>query len=228
MKRYLFCLMVTLPFSAHAENFDWSGCSVGLSAGYGQGNNSWTTTYFSGTTYNDYAGSAHSGGALAGGQLACDMQRSNWVMGVQGSLYGANLTGDNQYINGTSPTDRIRYKTNGLLTLAGRAGYLFTPQTLVYAKAGWAWANNEYHDADPNGGPASDYRASKVRDGWLVGLGVEYRYTQKMSLFAELNKMYLGTQTLHLVDTLGGGVTDYQAKVDQDLTTLMVGFNYRF
>lgn len=222
MKHYVFFLLVATQFSAQAETIDWSSCSAGLSVGYGQGSNQWTTTYFNGTSYQDNAGSANSYGALTGGQLGCDLQRANWVMGVQATLHFADLKGNHRYVGGTA-TDTASYKTNGLWTLAGRIGYLFTPRTLAYIKAGRAWVDNEYHDADPNAAPAYHYQATKIREGGLLGLGIEYRYTQKISLFAELNKINLGKEAVSLNHPNG-----YRATMDQDLTTLTSGFNYRF
>lgn len=223
MKHYLFCLLVVIQFSAQAENIDWSSCSAGISIGSGKGSNQWTTTYWEGTSYQDNAGSANSNGMLTGGQLGCDLQRADWVMGVQTTFHFADLKGSHHYAVSNSATDTVSYKTNGLLTLAGRMGYLFTPQTLAYIKAGWAWVDNEYHDADPGAAPSYAYQGTKTRQGGLLGLGIEYRYTQKISLFVELNKINLGKEAVSLNNPKG-----YLATMDQDLTTLTSGFNYHF
>lgn len=227
MKYPMLAVLMAFSMSAYAAPAEWTGCYAGLNAGYGTGNNQWTTTFFNGTAYNDDAGSARSRGAVGGAQIGCDMQRANWVWGVQGMLDGADMKGDHHYASGTAQ-DTVTYETKALGTLAARAGFLVSPKTLVYAKAGWAWARNTYEDNVPDGTPPMRFGKTQTRDGWLAGLGVEYRLTPSVSLLAEYNRIDLGKQSVHLDQKVGTGINDYQATIDQDRSSWLLGVNYRF
>ena len=227
MRYPVLAILMALSWSAQAEPVDWTGCYAGVNAGYGTGNNQWTTTFFNGTAYSDDAGSAKSHGAVGGGQLGCDMQRANWVLGVQGMLDASNMDGQHHYVGG-SAQDTVTYETKGMAMLTGRVGLLITPKALVYAKAGWAWVDNTYEDNVPDGAPAMQFRHKQTRDGWVAGLGAEYRLTAHISLLGEYSRIKLGSESIHLDQTLGTGINDYQATMDQDVSIWTMGANYRF
>jgi outer membrane immunogenic protein len=227
MKQLALCVLTVFSFSAHADNTGWSGCHAGLNAGYATGDNQWTTKFFGNTAYDDNGGSATSKGPVGGAQLGCDLQHENWVAGAQGILDFANSRGRHHYVGGT-PNNHVTYETKRVAMLTGRLGYLFNPGTLVYIKAGWAWADNRYNDSSPDSAPPQTYRKSRVRNGWIAGAGVEYRFAPRMSFFAEYNHFEFGKEALHLDSALATGADDYRASIAQDASALLVGVNYHF
>lgn len=65
--------------------------------------------------------------------------------------------------------------------VTARAGYLATSKTLLYARAGYA--NNRVRTVLDT--PTGEVRDARNLDGWLVGGGVEYAITPKISARAE-------------------------------------------
>ena len=232
MKKSVFQFWLFLPlvltafsFSAHAENFDWSGYYVGINAGVGRAYSQTTENRYSGVTYNYSAGSATSNDYLVGVQFGGDLQRESWVIGLQGMWDPSDMNSDHPYINGVTPGDRAFCETSQLTTLNGRAGYLLSPATMVYAKVGWAWAKTKFVDKDTG---LYLFRVEQRRDGPIVGLGTECRFAKNFSIFAEYSYIQFGKESAHPKLIFGPGSTDYAVTIDQHIETLLVGLNYRF
>jgi outer membrane immunogenic protein len=80
-------------------------------------------------------------------------------------------------------------------TIAARAGFLVTPNTLLYGLAGWSWADaslSYFEGCSPNGCVNLDYGRTKTMGGWTIGAGVESKLwqTQAGSLSARLEYRY--------------------------------------
>jgi outer membrane immunogenic protein len=157
--------------------YSWTGCYAGAHFGSLHEQQDW-----------GLPGSDDESGLLLGGQLGCNYQVSTWVFGVQGDAAWSDLTG--------SHTDQVsgltdEWKTDTLASVTGRFGYAWG-HLLAYGKGGVAWTHNAY---DISGGTTFP-TASETRTGWTAGGGLEYAYTNNLSMFVEYNFYQFGTQTV--------------------------------
>lgn len=211
---------------ALADSGTWTGCYAGLNTGY-----SWSE--IEGTSLRDDVyvfenariGSADADGGAFGGQVGCDHQAGTWVFGARLAMQFADAEGSHQYIDGTTPADRVHYDVKNFGSLTARAGYLLKPETLGYVKAGLAWAKTRHKDADPQAEPPYSGSVELDRSGWTLGVGLEQRLQKNLSLFVEYNYMDFGEDKgrIHYND----GST-YKYAFDQDTSYLSLGLNYRF
>jgi outer membrane immunogenic protein len=220
----LFCLLAAgVVQPAHADSVEgWNGCYVGANGGYGR-------ALISGidTVANNAIGSANADGGVIGAQLGCDHQTDNWVFGAQLSADKAYLTGRHLYVNGTGPSNRVTYDINSVFSVTGRIGYLFEPEMLAYFKAGGARTKTNHNDTDPAPTVGVPYtgNTSVVRNGWIVGAGLERKIGKNWSGFVEYNYMSFGRKTVTIAYT-DGVIANYSFK--QDMSYLGLGVNYRF
>lgn len=111
-------------------------------------------------------------------------------------------------------------------TIGGRAGFLVTPDILLYGLAGYSEmkVNNWSAAVNPVGGPAVllvDQPAETLR-GYTVGAGAEYRLTNNVSLRSEYRYVGLGRGTT--VDPINNGI--WTSDFSQHL--IRIGAAYRF
>ncbi|KAA6182592.1 porin family protein [Thiohalocapsa marina] len=222
-------LILAVPASAlAASSQDWTGCYAGVNAGYVWADMSSTGLYAAYGIPNEHLGSKQAAGGVLGGQLGCDYQREQWVIGAQAALQFADAKADHAYPGGTSSNNRVEYDLQQIGTLTARLGYLLQPQTLGYVTAGMVWGKTEFTDSDPTPGydyPPYDVSKDIDRTGWTLGLGVEHRLQKQLTVFAAYNYMDLGDEkfSLHYPD----GFTE-RFKLEQDQSLLTLGLNYRF
>lgn len=155
----------------------WTGFYVGVNAGAG-----WQTgkgTY-SGSEQYDSLGTSMSGtaaGFTGGGQIGYNWQFSQYVLGVEADIEGlAGQATFNSGFYGEPKGNGLQARISWLSTYRGRAGFLITPNVLVYGTGGLAigGVNNKFA---PNGINASSMgttkSVSKTQAGWVAGGGVE-------------------------------------------------------
>lgn len=154
---------------------------------------------FRGNDANILGGGGDSGGRfLGGGQAGYDFQLApSWVLGVEANY---SFVATNSVI-----ADR------GLGSVTGRLGYTWGP-TLLYVKGGYAWADSRFTNGfTGNGG----------RNGYTVGGGLEYLFTQNWSGKIEYQYYDFGTMNYVTPALLVGGFRN-------DEHTIKAGLNYRF
>lgn len=196
--------------------YTWTGCSIGGNVGWGWGNKQL------GGDPTDPDGflttTVDVDGWLGGGQIGCDYQfpASNWVVGIEGSAAAASIKGT----AGDDYDPAVYYdtaKVTGLGSVTGRIGWNgWNPQTLLYAKGGWAWARDQYYN---NYYPIT---ADQDRSGWTVGAGLEWAFAGNWSTFVEYDYYDFGIETATYSPVV------YNVGIKQTLNTVMVGVNYRF
>ena len=160
----------TIVATAHAEMFN--GPTVGFQAGWTQnkigstrtdlGRPSVTASQVSATLRALFGYDRRFGRLVLGGEAGFSFGTSDKVSG--GTSAGAATVDPKRSVD-----------------LTARAGYLETPQTLVYARAGYG---NEHIRTTLDSG-SSTVSASEDRDAWLVGGGVERAITDKVSARVE-------------------------------------------
>jgi outer membrane immunogenic protein len=208
-----------------APVYSWTGCYVGVHAGWGWGKHNTTqVSSFSSASGNFVQSGKHdSSGALFGGQVGCNYQfSSNWVVGIQGDVAGTDINGRNA--DPFDPNfDTIAVKTDWLASVTGRVGYtVYDNQGMLYVKGGAAWVHNKWdlHDADFSWTPNLP---SETKTGWTVGVGGEWKFTQNWSGFVEYNYYSFGGD--HLIAT---DLPSTLASNKQTLSTVKAGVNYSF
>lgn len=164
--------------------FNWTGCYIGLNAGGGTMNDSFTGTSNSGA------------GAVAGGQVGCNYQNGNWVFGVEGEGYWSgikNSLSENGPFSSFGESTRNKYD----FSIAGRLGATFD-RTMVYGKAGWVWGQFEFSEMNSFGSPTTTDSFSKSGglNGLLLGIGVEHALTRNWTVKLEYNYLNYGTRML--------------------------------
>ena len=182
--------MSPAPYFA-AKSFSWTGVYAGLNAGYDFGNTS--------NSAKGVIGSVR-GGSL-GGTVGYNQQIQNFVIGAEGDLAAANVQGS---------TGSNSAKVNSIGTLRARAGFA-ADRALVYATGGYAGGQTKVTNGTAG---------SKWLNGYAIGGGLEYAFTDNISAKAEY--LYTDLQPKNY----GGltGVNSAGVKVNQVRT----GVNYKF
>jgi outer membrane immunogenic protein len=177
--------------------FSWSGLYIGAHVGYGWSDVDWQSAIPPGS---------HDGeGWLAGGQIGYNVQKGQFVFGVEADLSSAWIDGGNGCCG---------HEFNWLASVRGRAGVTFNGnRTLVYATGGAAWADVDY--AAPSGSGFSN-----THFGWVAGGGVEHMLTQNLSARVE----YLH----YSFDEASGTVVNVPTSVEPTLETVRFGLNLKF
>jgi outer membrane immunogenic protein len=157
-------------------------------------------------------------GGLQGG---FDYQFSNnWVIGAESqySWLAGNSGGGVAFPGGTVASAN----TDQIGSVTGRLGYAFGP-TLLYAKGGYAWRNNDNINVATGGTPAIFTTNGNRRDGYTVGAGLEYMFTPNWSIKGEYQYYNFGSTTF-----TSGPAPVVGTRFQNDEHTVKVGINYRF
>ena len=186
--------------------YNWTGYYIGGHLGGAfSGNNAFS---------DPFARNNSSGRFLAGLQLGADYQFApNWLVGVEGQYswlsgkLGATFPNDIAYTNDQS----------GIGSVTGRFGYTWGPG-LVYVKGGYAYSSNKER-VTAGGVPVGFEFTGDHRNGWTVGVGMEYLLWQNLSATIEYQHYNFGKATFVAPDI--GGVTT-------DDNVVRLGLNYRF
>ena len=191
------------PAYAPAPIYNWTGFYIG---GHVGGAFVADDSIAAGLTANN------DGQFLGGVQGGYDYQFApNWVLGAEaqyswtGSQNNGFSGGGFEFVN----------KQKGLGSVTGRLGYTWGP-ALLYAKGGYAFA--DYSTSFTGGTVAAFSKGSQ--DGYTVGAGLEYLFTQNWSGKLEYQYFDFGNTTFNYLGT------NYTAKNDEH--TVKAGLNYRF
>jgi len=147
---------------------------------------------------NNLLGGSNDGTFLGGVQGGYDYQfAQNWVFGIEANY--SWLDTSNSFSN------------SALGSVTGRLGYTWGP-ALLYVKGGYAWADSEF---------TNGFTGNAGRDGYTVGGGLEYLFTQNWSGKVEYQYYDFG-KTSFSAPLAGFGSTR------NDEHTVKAGLNYRF
>ncbi len=201
---------------------DWAGAYIGVHGGFvgsefkSKGNTTVPALNFvnppvSGLVNNKNKNKGKSlNGAGAGIQAGYNFQSGNIVYGVEAET---TFTGGGKKKSITNLTAEQSNRS----ALKGRLGYSFG-STLVYGTAGIAVASTRY-----NSPAVGAFRAAKktvTNFGPVVGLGVEQKLTESLSLKGEVEVSGFGKKKL----VFPAGTTN----VESSQVLAKVGLNYRF
>jgi outer membrane immunogenic protein len=203
---------------------NWAGWYVGANAGY-----AWSGQDIDADT--NFMKLSPEGG-FGGGQIGYNWQgvwHPHLVLGVEADLQGAGISdsksasGKFSNVNGTW-AESAKTEINWFGTVRGRLGYAFGP-TLVYGTAGLAYGevgdNFAFHDY--YSGSSSSASRTQTQTGYVVGAGVEHKFTPAWSVKAEYQYINLGNDDFyHKNNTVYGSAVSK----DVDLSTVRAGINY--
>ncbi|MDD1516378.1 MULTISPECIES: autotransporter domain-containing protein [Bradyrhizobium] len=218
---------------------NWTGVYVGGSLGVEYGK---TDIRFAGDPID--GNNPRVFGGLGGLQVGYNYQMpSNWVLGIEGDIAATNLRGSRTCttVQNLALLLNCQNSSDWIATLSGRVGYSWN-RTLIYAKAGGAWAQDRTNVncvfgplngavvgvfqlgpcVNQFGGATDGFSSSGYRSGWLIGYGTEFDLGKNWSAKAEYDYIDLGSRTSLMSD----GVTTMRDS--GSLSQVKIGVNYRF
>lgn len=146
---------------------DWSGAYGGVMVGYSQHNVD--------STSGGIAETLEADGAFGGIYTGRNFQFGNFVLGIEGSIALADITGDGLYTNGSDHS----YRGNIQGDARGRVGYAFG-NLLPFISGGLSWSRSEQIL-----GANTAQRGRVPAVAWTVGAGLDYRLSDRVSLRGE-------------------------------------------
>lgn len=194
------------------QTYDWTGFYLGLNAGYGWGQSSWSDP-----AAGADSGSFNTNGGLVGGQLGYNWQVGSTVLGIETDLDWMNVKGSTGGAGGVCATDgggQCQTQQSWLGTTRARLGYAFD-RWLPYVTGGVAYGNIQ---AVQPTGTTTDTKA-----GWTAGGGVEYGIDRNWSAKLEYLHVDLGTATFM---GAASGTSTLNVPIKDDL--VRAGINYRW
>jgi outer membrane immunogenic protein len=200
MSRFAFALLAAAAIAGPAAAQDapnFNGPFVGVQLGWQQDRQSLTSGTVPPVTIREKGD-----GFAYGGQIGYDVNLGSAVVGVEASLTGR--TGTNRF-----PTFDL--EAGRTFNITGRAGFLVSPDGLLYARGGWS--NARFNIVNP-AGPGED------RNGFTVGAGYEQVLGRNVSARLEYNYADYGDD---LLPGIGGG-----SRLNYHRHAVMTGLNFRF
>ncbi|MEJ0078172.1 MAG: outer membrane beta-barrel protein [Alphaproteobacteria bacterium] len=174
-----------------APAFSWSGCYIGGNIGgkWAQSDGSVTIaaagTGAAATPASAVAfGRGDSSSFMGGGQIGCQIQTGNWVLGLEGDADWHRLSFSRTLVGGAAlpilfvAGDVFDLRSDWQASARGRIGYAWD-RWMIYATGGAAFTNvnvgTNFIAIGPF--PATVVSDSKTLVGWTVGGGMEYAIT---------------------------------------------------
>ena len=201
-----------------AAVYNWTGFYIGGNAGYAWGSQDPLVLFSNRFDRQSFDIS----GGMIGGTIGAQIQQGYVVLGLEGDLDWANITGSSIVTPsilgiGQGVTLNVSSKISAIGTARARVGVAMN-NVLFYATGGGAFVKSSASGTSVAGVPCGtlgvfpDCSASSWRPGIAAGLGVEWGFTPNWSLKAE----YLYTAVV------GTGVST------DKLNTVRTGINYKF
>ena len=155
-----------------------------------------------------------------GGQVGYNFQAGRYVFGIEGSLTSTDISeaSDQVIVGGVAGTrPEFTRSTDWTATITPRAGVLFN-STLVYAKAGWAYASTTVGHFTGGGGTYQSQ--DDTRTGWVVGAGIEHPFNDHLTGRVEFENMDFGSTH--------SPFSAFQIDDEMEVQSISFGLNYRY
>jgi len=237
--------------------FTWTGFYIGANAGgiwssgsrnaslFAPAQDLWLSGYFPGGIGNNQSG------FIGGGQAGFNWQTGAFVLGVETDFDGTSLSKNFNYTSvpfagasvptgllGDSLNVNAKASLDWLGTTRGRVGWVVTPDNrlMVYGTGGFAYAGGSSHFNiyDATSGLYWTGNPSSTRTGWTLGGGVEYAFTNNITIRGEYLYVNLGNQYINTVgnaavlNAFGANAPYATAKISYDASIVRAGINYKF
>jgi outer membrane immunogenic protein len=202
--------------------FSWTGFYFGLNAGGKWAQVDDTVTV--GGTSLTFSGDTRSSW-IAGGQVGYNWQAGAWVFGIEGDIDAQDFNRSRTVGTTVGPLlagDVFSVDSNWQASLRGRIGYAGWDRTLLYITGGAAWTQIT--------GTASlvgvgIFSSDRTVTGGTVGAGIEYAFTNNISLGVEGRWTFYGNQAFNGGTLAGVPVTN---TISLDTAEVMGKINFRF
>ena len=218
----------------------WTGAYIGAGSGYSIAKNDISVSDGLGGFGPFLAGGTDNFG-YDGGFISFtagyDYQfRPRFVIGAFADADLSNLSFSDKFrasFEDTSISESVRGDFKNILMVGGRLGFLATPDTLLFASAGYANAGlgDTHISARVNFGEITDSLGAvlfgdKRFSGVFIGGGAETRINDAISLKAEYRYLDLGSERMTM--PLDNGPEINELKFDPTIQMGRVSINYRF
>ena len=222
---------MALPMkAAPVVPFTWTGCYVGVQAGIGA-----QTDGFANITSGEFDTFGNNGanglGAIAGGQIGCNYQISQLVVGIEGDGVWSGIQNTSTFANSDGEGFHLRTRNLWDADVALRVGAAFD-RLLVYGKGGVAWGGFDFRESEFGPGASSDtVNGSRTLPGLLIGVGMEYAFLANWSAKIEYNYIAYEQTAIHFDETSGSGVilgTLASQSYGATKQIIKFGVNYKF
>jgi outer membrane immunogenic protein len=184
--------------------YNWTGFYLGINAGYGFGDSSWSAVPTAGNKPT---------GFLVGGTLGYNYQVGSIVYGLEGDFDWSDVK-DSATCAGVVTCET---KNDWIGTVRGRLGYAFD-RWLPYITAGGAFGDVKATVSVPIAGLAASSSSTQI--GWTAGVGLEYAFLSNWSAKIEYLYVDLGS-----FDT---GPAPIVNNVSFKESIVRFGLNYKF
>lgn len=196
------------PVLAQDAPQSFNGPYVGIQGGWQQDRQTLDVTNNGLTS----SASQNKSGFGYGGQIGYDFRLSDQVVfGVEVDATGRTGSSRLGGANG------LELKQGRTLAATARLGYLVTPDSLLYARGGYANGRFTLRDATTS--------ISENRDGWQIGAGYEQMIAQNVSARIEYAYSKFGSDQL---PALAANLGASDARVNYSRNAVTAGLNFRF
>lgn len=202
------------PPLADINTFTWTGAYIGVNAGYGFGRIK--------EVGGDGDGEAiKPKGFIGGVQAGYNWQFDQLIAGIETDFQGSAMKDSEDDFEDLDSSE-VKIKWFG--TVRGRLGYNIAERTLLYGTAGLAYGKFSFNQRSFNNRneTTSVIGISDTRAGYTVGGGLEYAFTDNVTLKGEYLYTDLGKSRF--------GDRNDQDSVNTKITfsTVRIGVNYKF
>lgn len=217
------------PAPVVAPSYSWTGCYVGVQAGFG-GLQDGFTAAVNPNLVNPVTGAVTSGvanqwgfGVLGGAQGGCNYQIGLFVVGLESDAWGSSLGTESDYV--TSLVAQKASATNPWdFDLAARVGVAYDG-LLFYGKAGGVWGSFNYNYTSLSAAQAG----TAISPGVLLGFGIEYAIWRQWTVRTEADFLLFSAANVTLGCTgCFPGPAAYTTSISNSELLLKIGANYKF
>jgi outer membrane immunogenic protein len=215
--------------------FTWTGCYGGLQIGVASQTDGFAQNSF-GVEVEGFGGNGANGwGAVAGGQIGCNYQINQLVVGFEGDGLWSSITNTSgfQFLPGFGDTEGFQQRTRNAwdADIALRVGAAFD-RLLVYGKGGVAWGGFNFRETFSEGGVSEEIinSGNVTLPGALFGVGMEYAFFGNWTAKIEYNYIAYAQRQIGFSFTEGGTTTpvEFTEAFGATKQIIKVGVNYKF
>jgi len=227
--------------------YNWSGWYVGVNGGWAWDNSTGRLVSFTtAPPLSDFTAAVTAGGTprflnanheggFGGGQVGYNWQMSNWLVGLEADIQGADIGRTSTIVfpggGGIVPSVSTgRDHLDWFGTVRGRIG-ITTNNFLFYGTGGFAFGGVHTSVSNvftPVTGGAFAGSSSDTRFGWAAGAGIEWGFAPNWSVKGEYLHVDLGSSNVTMFDPVRFPLANATYRFHHELDTVRVGINYRF